>query len=181
MVNEGRRVIFADSMRYGLIINPWRNWGPVGERVRIPKQIEFEWGYLWAEVEPVSGDINVWLLGEMNKGWLRPVVEQMPEYWGDKVGLVFDNSSVHKSVSNSLSGKIGFKFLPAYSPELNPVERLFEELRRHTANRVFDSLVELESALLKVIDEYSSDKEKVRQLCCYSWILEQIQPIMIHN
>ena len=25
------RVIFSDTMRYGLINNPWRNWGPVGE------------------------------------------------------------------------------------------------------------------------------------------------------
>lgn len=65
--------------------------------------------------------------------------------------------------------------MPAYSPELNPVERLFEELRRRVANRVFGSLSELESALLETIDEYINDKEKVRQLCSYSWILEQIQ------
>lgn len=175
MVGEGKRVVFADTMRYGLIINPWRNWGPVGERVRIRKQMEFEWGYLWAEIEPSSGDFNIWLLPEMNTECLRPVVEQMPEYWGEKFGLVFDNSSVHKSVSNILSGKISFKFLPAYSPELNPVERFFEELRRRIANRTFNSLSELEEALLEVIDEYFQDKEKVHRLCGYSWIIEQIQ------
>jgi hypothetical protein len=137
--------------------------------------MEFEWGYLWAEVEPSSGDFNIWLLPEMNALSLLPVIEEMSEYWGDKVGLVFDNSSVHKSVSITLSGKLSFKFLPAYSPELNPVERLFEELRRRIANRVFVSLSELESALLEIIDEYVNDREKVRQLCGYSWVLEQIQ------
>lgn len=81
MVSEGKRVIFADTMGYGLIINPWRNWGLVGQRVRIPKQMEFEWGYLWAEVEPLSGDITLWLLPEMNASSLRPIVEQMPDYW----------------------------------------------------------------------------------------------------
>jgi len=162
-------------MRYGLIINPWRNWGPVGQRVRIPKQMEFEWGYLWAEIEPSSGDFNIWLLPEMNALSLLPVIEEMPDYWGEKVGLVFDNSSVHKSVSSTLSGKLSFKFLPTYSPELNPVERLFEELRRRIANRVFGSLSELESAILEAIDEYWNDREKVRQLCGYPWILEQIQ------
>lgn len=162
-------------MRYGLIINPWHNWGPVGERVRIPKQMEFEWGYLWAEIEPSSGDFNIWLLPEMNALSLLPVIEEMREYWGEKVGLVFDNSSVHKSVSSILSGSLSFKFLPSYSPELNPVERFFEELRRRIANRLFNSLSELEEALLKVIDEYFQDKEKVRRLCGYSWIIEQIQ------
>jgi transposase-like protein len=163
-------------MRYGLIINPWRNWGHVGERVAIPKQMEFEWGYLWAEVEPLTGEINVWLLPEMNTEYLKPVVEQMPEYWGEKVGLVFDNSSVHKSVSKSLSGKISFKFLPSYSPELNPVERFFEELRRRIANRIFNNLSELEEAILSVVEEYFADKEKVRRLCGFSWVIEQIQP-----
>ena len=68
------RVIFSDTMRYGrmllshilLINNPWRNWGPVGQRVPVPTQMEFEWGYLWAEIDVLSGDINVWLLPEMN-------------------------------------------------------------------------------------------------------------------
>jgi len=136
--------------------------------------MEFEWGYLWVEVEPSSGDVNLWLLPEMNASLLRPVIEQMPEYWGEKVSLVLDNSSVHKSISNILSGKLVFKFF-AYSPELNPVERFFEELRRRIANRVFGSLSELESALLEIIDEYCNDREKVRQLCGYPWILEQIQ------
>jgi len=85
--------------------------------------------------------------------------------------------------TNILSGKLSFKFLPAYSPELNPVERFFEELRRRIANRIFNrianrifnSLSELEEALLEVIDEYFQDKEKVHRLCGYSWIIEQIQ------
>ena len=80
-----------------------------------------------------------------------------------------------ESVSNILSGRLSFKFLPAYSPELNPVERFFEELRRRIANRVFGSLSELESALIEIIDEYCNDRERVRQLCGYPWIIEQIQ------
>jgi len=73
-----------------------------------------------------------------------------------------------------IDSKLAFKFLPAYSPELNPVERSFEELRRRTADRIFNSLSELESALLEVINEYYEDQERVCQLCGYAWILEQV-------
>ena len=66
-------------------------------------------------------------------------------------------------------------FLPAYSPELNPVERFFQELRRRIANRIFSSLQELEDALVEAINEYYEDTDKVRQLCGYPWILEQLQ------
>jgi transposase len=176
LVDEGKRVLFTDSMRYGLISNPWRNWGPVGERVTVPKQMEFEWGYLWAEIDVVLGEFNVWLLPEMNGEVLSPVVQQMPERWGDDLGIVWDNSPVHKSVAKSLPGTISCKFLPAYSPELNPVERFFEELRRRIANRIFSSLSELEDALVEAMDEFFGDTFKVRKLCGYPWILQQLQP-----
>ncbi|HGJ66143.1 TPA: hypothetical protein ENS27_12295 [bacterium] len=47
---------------------------------------------------------------------------------------------------------------PSYSPELNPVERFFEELRRMIVNRIFSSLSELEEALLVLVEEYLADK-----------------------
>ena len=81
------RVIFSDTMRYGLINNPWRNWGPVGQRVPIPKQMEFEWGYLWAEIDVISGELNVWLLPEMNSEVLLEVVTKMPQKWGQKTAI----------------------------------------------------------------------------------------------
>ncbi|MBD3180666.1 hypothetical protein GF312_00135 [Candidatus Poribacteria bacterium] len=65
--------------------------------------------------------------------------------------------------------------MPAYSPELNPVERFFQELRRKIANRIFDSLEELEDALSEALEEYFQNTEKVRELCAYPWILKQIQ------
>jgi len=176
LVDKEKRVIFADSMRYGLISNPWRNWGPVGKRIPVPHQMEFEWGYLWAEVDPLAGELNFWLLPEMNGGVLTPVVKQMIERWGENPGIVWDNSSIHKSVSKGLSGIIASKFLPAYSPELNPVERLFEQLHRRIANRIFNTLSELEDALLEALDEYFEDREKLKQLCGYPWIINQLQP-----
>jgi transposase len=138
--------------------------------------MEFEWGYLWAEVDPLAGELNFWLLPEMNGGVLTPVVKQMIERWGENPGIVWDNSSIHKSVSKGLSGIIASKFLPAYSPELNPVERLFEQLRRRIANRIFNTLSELEDALLEALDEYFEDREKLKQLCGYPWIINQLQP-----
>ncbi len=162
-------------MRYGLISNPWRNWGPVGERVPIPKQMKFEWGYLWAEIDVLGGEPNVWLLPTMNGATLSSVVEQLPEKWGKNLALVWDNAQVHKSAAKCLPDDVMVISLPPYSPELNPVERFFQELRRKIANRIFNSLEELEDALVEAIEEYFQDREKVKQLCAYPWIVEQFQ------
>ena len=175
-VNDGKGVVFGDSMRYGLISNPWRNWGPVGVRAPIPKQMEFDWGYLWAEIDVLAGELNVWLLPEMNGDTMSRIVARMPEKWGNNFALVWDNAKAHKSAAKCLPDGMSAISLPAYSPELNPVERFFQELRRKIANRIFSSLQELEDALVEAMNEYCEDKEKIRQLCGYSWILEQIQP-----
>jgi len=163
-------------MRYGLISNPWRNWGPVGERVPIARQMEFQWGYLWAEINVLTGGVNVWLLPEMNGTTLSRVVARMPEKWGNNVALVWDNAGAHKTAAKHLPGGMKVIFLPAYSPELNPVERFFQELRRKIANRLFSSLQELEDALVEAIEEFCHDTEKVQRLCGYPWIIQQLNP-----
>ena len=99
----------------------------------------------------------------------------MPEKWGNNVALVWDNAGAHKSAAKRLPDGISVIPLPAYSPELNPVERFFQELRRRIANKIFSSLEELEDALLEALEEYFQDKEAVRKLCSYPWIIQQIQ------
>lgn len=164
-----------------MIGNLHRNWGPVGERVPIPKQMTFEWGYLWAEIDVLSGELNVWLLPEMNGEVLAQVVGKMPQKWGEETALVWDNSKVHKAVDLQLPSQMKSVFLPPYSPELNPVERFFEELRRSIANLVFESLSDLEDVLVEAMREYWEDTERVKNLCGYPWVIEQLQrKIIIH-
>ena len=64
-------------------------------------------------------------------------------------------------------------FLPSYSPQLNPVERFYGEVRKSTANRVFQSIEIQEKIIAEDIALWMRDSQKTKQLCGYSWILEQ--------
>jgi hypothetical protein len=88
--------------------------------------MEFEWGYLWTEIDVLAGELNVWLLPEMNGATLSRVTAEMPEKWGKNVALVWDNAGAHKSAAKHLPDDVSVISLPAYSPELNPVERFFQ-------------------------------------------------------
>ena len=68
-------------------------------------------------------------------------------------------------------------FLPPYSPQLNPTERFFEELRKTTANRIFDTLEEHEKKIEGKIIEYGNDARAVRRLAGYDWILKQYERV----
>ena len=56
---------------------------------------------------------------------------------GKKAVLVMDGAGWHKSKDLKLYSNIEFVFQPSYSPELNPVEKLWQYIKRHTIkNRV---------------------------------------------
>ena len=60
--------------------------------------------------------------------------------------------------------------LPAYSPELNPVERFFQELRRKLKFRVFENLDEAEKFVSEALSEFLTDSERVKSLTQYPYI-----------
>ena len=53
--------------------------------------------------------------------------------------IVWDNTSFHKSKKLE-NNDLTIIFLPSYSPELNPTERFFQEIRKVNANRIFENL-----------------------------------------
>ena len=64
-------------------------------------------------------------------------------------------------------------FLPSYSPELNPVERFYGEVRKSTANRLFQNIEIQKDIIEKEVVKWMKNTEKTQNLCGYDWILEQ--------
>ncbi|WP_152537227.1 transposase [Acidithiobacillus thiooxidans] len=63
--------------------------------------------------------------------------------------MIMDGAGWHKSHHLQLAENLRLLFLPPYSPELNPQEHLWDELReKYFHNRAFDSLVALEDQLV---------------------------------
>ena len=60
--------------------------------------------------------------------------------------------------------------LPTACPELNPVERFFEELRKELAGHIFDDMEQLEDYLCKILKKYFSHPELLVQLCHYQYM-----------
>ena len=66
-----------------------------------------------------------------------------------------DNAAVHYAKKLTIPENIALYFLPAYCPELNPAERVWQYLKDRCANIVFDSLG---TVLLCTTDSYGIDK-----------------------
>ena len=89
--------------------------------------------------------------------------------------MVLDGAGWHKSQSFALSENLKLHFLPPYSPELNPVEHLWDELReKHFHNRVFDSIDTLEDHLVDALRAMGNDTERIASITRWSWIINAV-------
>ena len=73
-------------------------------------------------------------------------------------------------------GQVGFAriFLPAYSPELNPAERVFEEGRRHIEGEVYPSLQAKRSAIEHLLRQLRADKTRLKRLIGWDWVQQAL-------
>lgn len=162
-------------MRYGLISNFKRSWSKVGERTVVDQQHSFVNRYLFSAVSPLTGD-SFHLSGiagfdsEVSYVFLTELKKRHPT---ETVIVVWDNAPCHRpQLLRDIPGLI-ILFLPPYSPQLNPTERFFEELRKATANQIFDAIADQEVAIERALNELTNDLSAMKQLLGYEWILKQ--------
>lgn len=151
-----------------------RSWSKVGVRSILPQKQAFTNSYLFTAISPLTGDsFHLLGLGEMSTEtehiFLTELKNKHPH---EHVVVVIDNAPCHKPrVLHNIEG-LTIIYLPPYSPELNPVERFFEEIRRATANTLFTTLEDIEARISNAINYWT--EERMQQLCCYDWIQGQL-------
>ncbi len=137
--------------------------------------IGYEYGYLYAAVNPLSGKAFGLILPSMTVESMTVFVEQFRR-WLKSNGeveaetmLVLDGAGAHRSERVSY-GKVEKQLLPPYSPELNPVERFFQEIRRELKNQVYEGYEEVEQAVEEIFKRYLAKPEAVKKLTNFHWL-----------
>lgn len=161
-------------MRSGTRTETKRRWAPKGHRPLCPIRLGYEFTYLYAAIAPASGKLIALLLPDMTLESFAVFMdhfkaETKARHGTHPVVLIADGAGAHQARICAQRG-IAFEKLPTACPELNPVERFFEELRKELSNRVFDSLRRLENYLCKILKKYFDHPDTLVQLCHYPYI-----------
>lgn len=151
-------------MRFGLWGQVRRRWGLRGVKIIQRLQIVFAWRYLVLAVDGIRCELKWAWASRMNQKELMPIFEQ----WAPDA-VVWDGASSHHGQA---MGRLGFAriFLPSYSPELNPPERIFEEIRREIEGKVYPSLIAKQHAIEQFLRRLRADKSRLRRLVGWDWI-----------
>ena len=125
------RIFFQDEARVGQQGTLTRVWAPRGSRPRAIKQTEYKWVYLWAAVEPASGELAAMVTPDVNTDRMSQFLQGLSSMLGtdDLAIVVLDNAGWHRAKALKIPQNLVLLPLPSYSPELNPSETLWQWLR----------------------------------------------------
>ena len=158
--DDHRPVMFMvqDEARFGRITSYRRCWAPEGIRPCTPHQIIRQYLSVFTAVAPQSGEMVslVFPMCDTNTMtiFLEHVSQQFPTSF---IVMQVDGASWHRSHELQVPENIHLLFQPPYSPEVNPVEHICDDMReKHFSNRQFISLDALQERLCTVLNDLSS-------------------------
>ncbi|CJF14235.1 transposase family protein [Streptococcus pneumoniae] len=101
---------------------------------------------------PHTGESFFLIAGGCNTEWMNVFLEELSQaYPYDYFLLVMDNAIWHKSSTLKIPTNIGFAFIPPYTPEMNPIEQVWKEIRkRGFKNKAFRTLEDVMNQLQDV-------------------------------
>ena len=159
---------FADELRLGLRGTTRRVWGRRGTKVRQRLQLRYEWRYLFVAVDARAGTVWWDWVDTMKAADLQPVIAGL-RAMDVLAALVWDGAPSHTDADVRAVG-LPLVALPPYSPELNPAERLLEEIRRRVEGQVYATLDAKAAAVEAFLEALDADPARVRRLCGWDWI-----------
>ena len=165
--------MFQDEARFGRISDPRRCWAPRGVRPQVGARMVREYTYAFAALSPHDGTLDSLVLPEVNaftlSVFLAEVAQRHPQ---DDILMVLDGAGWHRANDLRIPENMRLLPLPPYSPELNPVEHLWEEIReKWFPNLVFDSLTGVEDRLVEALAALEKNSPRVAQITGFDWIV----------
>ncbi len=133
----------------------------------------FKSTYLFGAFSPING--NSFLLelpfcsAETFQIYLDEFSKQNPEEF--KI-IVLDNGAFHKAKSLKIPKNIALVFLPPYSPELNPAERMWKLIKADFTGRLFSNLDSLSIFIKEQVQTLTN--KTVISVCAYNYIFASI-------
>lgn len=164
---EGRVIVYIDEAACYLLPLLAHTWAPCGQTPVLIEQAGRSHLsliaaiapngrlYLAGQDHPFSSEDIVWFLTKL-----------CSRYRKRDLLVIWDGAAIHRSQAvkaflGAKAGRVHLERLPAYSPELNPVELLWSHLKRSLKNQVFISLEQLQAAVLDQVERLHGDPKLI--------------------
>jgi len=163
---------FQDEARVGQKGTLTRIWARKGTRPRAVRDTRYQWAYLFGAVCPArqlgAGLVMPYANTEAMNEHLKEIAKAVSP--GAHAVLVLDGAGWHGSQELIVPENITFMPLPPYSPELNPVENVWEYLRKNKlSNRLYETYEDIVDACCEAWNYLMGMPEEIATLATRAW------------
>ena len=172
------RVLAQDESRFGLMPVTRRRITAKGVKPIQKVQFQFESYYLYGAVEPLTGDGFYLELPGLDGDCFQVYLDELSTNFRDDFMIMLtDNAPAHTAKKLIIPDNIVFLPFPAYCPELNPIERLWQHIKSKIDFALHKTLEALKQNVADILKEECSDPV-VASITGYSYIIDAIVALM---
>lgn len=143
---------FQDESRFGLMTKNGKALTSRGVKPICKFQQVFKSTYLFGAFSPITGDNLQLLLPSCDANCFQLFLDSLSIQRPCEFKImVLNNGAFHKASKLRIPDDIALVFLPPYSPELNPAEKMWAKYKRSFSNQLFDSLEKLETFICNLV------------------------------
>jgi len=166
------RLLFQDEARFGRLSDHRRCWAPFPSRPCVGQQVIREYTYAVAAVSPQDGRFASLVLPWLDAPAMSVFLAQTAqEFSGEYCLMLLDGAGWHRATALQVPETLRLLRLPPYSPELNPVEHLWEYLREnYFGNHVFPSLEAVLDRLCRGLRMLDQQPQLVQSMTDFAWM-----------
>ena len=125
--------------------------------------------YVYTAAHVHNGNEFSLTMPKLNTQCMNIFLDKFSAQIREKVIMVMDGAAWHKSKDLFIPNNIKIILLPPYSPELNPIERLWEYIKNKLIkNKVYNSLEQLHNAVISFFAQLNAST--IKSICSANYL-----------
>jgi hypothetical protein len=172
------KVFAQDESRLGLMTIMRRMITGKGVKPIAPCQPKDKTCYLYGVVEPLTGDHDVFVFSHLDSICFQAFLDQVSATFSDTFNIMLlDRGTFHRAKALEIPQNMSFIFQPAATPELNPIERVWQYFKDRLALKNFATLDELFDAVSSILKGITH--ETLRSLTGFDYFTIAVNGVFI--
>lgn len=168
-----------DESRVGLLTEQGRRITALGVKPIGKVQWEFKYKWVYGAISPQNGASFFWEFSHLNSSCFGCFLEELSRHYPEHFHLIqVDNARAHTAKALKIPSNIRLLFQPPYCPEVNAIERVWQELKRAVQWQLFEDLEAIQARLTTWTNQLSADA--VQSLTQWSWITDGLSKSAIY-
>ena len=167
------RYLCQDETRLGLKSETGKVITAFGVKPVVQVQWQRDNFWLYGVVEPLSGWHFTQEYSHFNTEHFQQFIDALSEQLGDEIAVIqLDQAGAHMTSTLRWAENLIPICQPAHSPELNPIERVWQFIKAQLKGERFATLEQLRERLAQVLEQITP--ERIISLSSYEFILEAL-------